>query len=109
MKKSVTRKFAIEAVCHECLGYYADGKQDCENPTCPLYTYMPYRKKEPDLAWTEYNPRSKGLVTWDQTTREVDAATKERLKDNLEKARKKLTKEKKSDKNKSTDSDFLEI
>jgi len=37
---------AIKAVCCQCLGYYADGLMDCECPSCPLYHYMPYRKKD---------------------------------------------------------------
>jgi hypothetical protein len=59
---SVTRKNAIEAQCHECLGYYQDGKQDCECVRCPLYSFMPYAKMEPDLSWTEYHPRRVGRV-----------------------------------------------
>ena len=36
---------AIRAKCADCSCYYADGMRDCENPRCPLYYYMPYRKK----------------------------------------------------------------
>jgi hypothetical protein len=38
---------AIEAQCCCCLGYYSDvgSMADCESPSCPLYYYMPYRKK----------------------------------------------------------------
>jgi hypothetical protein len=38
----------IKAKCCECMGYYEDGKMDCEIPTCPLYPRMPYRNKEND-------------------------------------------------------------
>lgn len=58
----VTFKNAILAQCHECLGYYGDGMQDCENRTCSLYSYMPYRSLEPDLSWTMYHPRRKGKI-----------------------------------------------
>lgn len=58
----VTMKNAILAQCHKCLGYYTDGVQDCENVKCSLYPYMPYRKLEPDLTWTEYHPKRVGLV-----------------------------------------------
>ena len=54
--KKLTRKLAIEYMCHECLGWYSDGKQDCENVKCPLYSYMKYAKKEPDLSLLDYNP-----------------------------------------------------
>lgn len=33
---------AIIAQCAHCNAWYIDGKQDCENPDCPLYPYMPY-------------------------------------------------------------------
>ena len=52
---------AILSQCHECLGQYYDGCTDCENVRCSLYTYMPFRKLEPDTWWTKYNPRAVGL------------------------------------------------
>ena len=43
---------ALKAFCYECLGFYQDGKIDCETPSCPLYPWMPYnpnrqRQKRP--------------------------------------------------------------
>ena len=35
----------LRAKCYSCMGYYADGKMDCQNPECPLYPKMPYRDK----------------------------------------------------------------
>ena len=43
--KSLSRKEAIMAMCYECMGYYIDGKEDCEIPECPLFQYMPYSNK----------------------------------------------------------------
>lgn len=42
--KTITLKQAILAKCYDCLGYYADGKQGCKMPDCPLYPYMPYNE-----------------------------------------------------------------
>jgi len=42
---SIGRKNAILAKCYECMGFYDDGGEDCMRDTCPLYPYMPYRKK----------------------------------------------------------------
>jgi hypothetical protein len=39
---TLTARQAIIAQCCECSGYYADGKEDCENPLCSLYPFMPY-------------------------------------------------------------------
>lgn len=39
---ALTTKQAIVAQCAHCMGWYADGRMDCENPDCPLYPYMPY-------------------------------------------------------------------
>ena len=61
-KPKVTMKRAIELQCHECVGYYEDGKIDCENVRCTLYSWMPYRKKKPDLDKFLYSPRSVGKV-----------------------------------------------
>jgi hypothetical protein len=41
----LTYRGAIVAKCYECMVYYADGKVDCNIPTCPLYQYMPYKGK----------------------------------------------------------------
>ena len=54
---------SILAKCWDCIGHYVDGKKDCENPTCPLYSYMPYRVMEPDLELFKYNHRSVGKNT----------------------------------------------
>ncbi len=41
----LSRSEAMGAKCYECLGYLADGKQDCKIPTCPMYDYRPYKDK----------------------------------------------------------------
>jgi hypothetical protein len=42
--QKLTFKQAIYAKCYECLGYMADGKQDCKMPACPLHPFMPYNE-----------------------------------------------------------------
>jgi hypothetical protein len=34
---------AIRAFCYDCMGWYADGKKDCQQENCPLYPFMPYK------------------------------------------------------------------
>lgn len=48
--KKLTFKQAIYARCFDCVGYYADGKIDCDMPECPLYPFMPYKEKQEDRA-----------------------------------------------------------
>jgi hypothetical protein len=67
--KAVTRKNAMLLQCWECMGHYKDGKMDCQNPKCPMYSYMPYREMEPDLSMFQYNPKWKGKATWEETTK----------------------------------------
>ena len=46
--KRLTPRQSIQAQCCECLGFFSDGRSDCENYGCSLYPYMPYgifRKK----------------------------------------------------------------
>lgn len=83
--KAVSRKYAIEMQCHECMGRYADGKQDCQNVKCSLYSYMPYAKLEPDLSWTEYNPRKKGMVTWFDSQRDMTDEQKDAVRERFSK------------------------
>ncbi|RPI50786.1 MAG: hypothetical protein EHM49_08065 [Deltaproteobacteria bacterium] len=39
----LTQRQAILAKCADCMGYYLDGRLDCEIEDCPLYPFMPYR------------------------------------------------------------------
>jgi hypothetical protein len=71
MSNKSSRKRAIEAQCHECMGHYRDGKVDCENVRCPLYRWMVYRKLEPDTEWQKYSPRHVGKVTWAEINTEA--------------------------------------
>jgi len=87
MAEKVTRTMAILAFCHECMGFYQDGKIDCENKVCPLYFYMPYRKQEPNLDWITFNPKRSGKVTWEESKREIDEETRASLIERMEKAR----------------------
>lgn len=38
----INRNAAIKAKCYDCCGYFEDGRVDCQNHTCPLYSYFPY-------------------------------------------------------------------
>ena len=89
-KTKPTRKECIEFFCHECVGRYIDGKIDCENPKCPLYYYMPYKKTSPDYWWRDYSPRHKGLVRHEDTKRDLTEEQRKELADRLEAARQKM-------------------
>ena len=56
----LTLRNAVNAQCHECLGYYRDGKVDCENQSYSLYYWMPYRALEPKLDWIHIDPKRIG-------------------------------------------------
>jgi hypothetical protein len=40
-----TQRERILAKCYDCMGYYADGAEDCRVSSCPLYKLMPYRER----------------------------------------------------------------
>jgi len=63
-RKKATLKYAVDSKCAECMGYWVDGKVDCEVTNCSLYPWQPYRKLEPDLDWTRYSPRRQGKILW---------------------------------------------
>jgi hypothetical protein len=88
-QQKLTRKQAIEYACHECLGFYADGKQDCENIRCPLYTFMKYAKKEPDLSFMEFNPSRVGRVTWEDSRRDFSEEQRQAAADRFRLSREK--------------------
>ncbi len=54
--EKVSLSAAVKAKCYECMGYYQDGKADCECPTCELYAWMPFGaawKNRPKTEQTE--------------------------------------------------------
>lgn len=87
MSKAPTRSQAMLAMCHNCCGHYYDGKVDCEVSGCPLYNWMPYKKKDADFDWAQYNPRSKGLVLLEETKRDFTPEQREAMAKRLEDAR----------------------
>lgn len=48
--RRITYRERCLALCYDCMGYYADGKRDCQSPLCPLYPVMPYRGMKVDEA-----------------------------------------------------------
>jgi len=42
----LTQRQAIQAKCYDCMGFYVDGRYNCEISDCPLYPWMPYKGKE---------------------------------------------------------------
>jgi hypothetical protein len=44
--KRLTLRQMILAKCYDCMGYFVDGKVDCNISDCALYPLMPYRKGE---------------------------------------------------------------
>lgn len=35
---------SVIAFCFDCMGFYHDGRHDCESYLCPHYPFMPYGK-----------------------------------------------------------------
>ena len=42
--QKLTFKQAVYARCYDCMGYYADGKVDCNMPHCSLHPFMAYNQ-----------------------------------------------------------------
>lgn len=83
--KKPTMKLCILAHCHQCLGYFQDGRIDCQNVRCPLYPFMPYRKMDPDLEWLKYNPKRAGKVKYGDCGRDLTDEQKKKLSENIKK------------------------
>lgn len=41
----LTRAQSMKLKCEDCMGGYIDGRVSCCIPSCPLFKWMPYRKK----------------------------------------------------------------
>jgi hypothetical protein len=76
----VTFRNAILLQCHQCMGFYQEGKIDCEVTNCSLYSFMPYAKKEPNLEVFKLNPRKRGKVKLMPPNPEKAEAARERFK-----------------------------
>jgi hypothetical protein len=42
----LTLRQAVNAHCYSCMGYYGDGKQDCNMSKCSLHPFMAYNKNK---------------------------------------------------------------
>lgn len=78
-----TRALAIMAKCHDCMGGYLDGRNDCTTTTCPLYSWMRYAAFPPNLDWMNYNPKRAGKVTWEESGREMTDEEREAAAERL--------------------------
>lgn len=95
-----TRAIAMAKKCHECCGKYFDGKFDCGVPGCPLYPWMPYKEKEPDLKWLHFNPKRVGDVLWEESSREMSEKERQAAAERLQKSREKRQEEEEGPKRK---------
>jgi len=91
-KKPTSRAAAMLSKCADCCGNWEDGRKDCEVTCCALYPWMPYREREPDLTWMDYNPKRAGLVTWEDSKRKL---TEEERQEMSERAKRIFGKRKK--------------
>ena len=80
-----SRAEALLHKCHDCSGEYFDGKVDCQNTACSLYTWMPYAELTPDLTWQEYNPKVKGKVLKEDTKRSMTDEQRAQLSERISK------------------------
>ena len=85
-KKNPSRADAILAKCWDCMGEYYDGKLDCRIPTCPLYHWMPWAKREANLWWQEFRHRHRGRVPRKQAQTGVTRKTGTRSRVTLDTA-----------------------
>lgn len=90
----VTRALAMRAKCHECMGGYIDGREDCGVTACPLYSWMPYAGDPAELTWLEYNPKRVGKVRWEDSGREMTEEDRKAAADRLSMTRNRVKKKK---------------
>lgn len=62
---------AIKAHCFCCEGYFLQGREDCEVPTCALYPFMPYSSKK-------QKSRAGSKLTTEQKTKMQEGRRKKR-------------------------------
>ena len=84
----LSRAKAMAHKCHQCMGEYVDGKVDCEIVTCPIYAWMPYRKRKPSLDWENRTPYAVGK----RGAKAMSDETKRKLAANLQAARARIGK-----------------
>jgi len=63
----------FRAKCFRCMGNFYDGRADCDIPSCPIYYWMPYREKDPDLNWLfdlPYTRKHRDRCKFDKISRE---------------------------------------
>lgn len=78
-EKKPKRAAAMVMKCAECCGNWTDGRVDCGITGCSLYPWMPFKSKEPDLTWMDFNPKRVGKITWEESKRDISDEQRERM------------------------------
>ncbi len=60
--KKLTLKQAILAKCYDCMGYFNDGKVDCEVKGCSLHPFMPYNPNKAKSSRVVSDEQKKAFV-----------------------------------------------
>jgi len=89
--EKLTRAVAMRQFCLECAGVdFGEPRVSCQNPTCPMFRWMPYRKKFDKEFEKEYPELAKELVKKKKPKKKLSEAHKKALQE----GRKKKLKEK---------------
>lgn len=43
--EKLSRKEAMQAKCYDCMGYFIDGRADCQIKYCPMFDYRPFKDR----------------------------------------------------------------
>ena len=84
---NLTRAVAMKLKCEECMGGYIDGRVSCCIPGCPLFKWMPYRKKFDKDFEKEYPELAKELVRKKKPKKKLSEEHKKALQEGRRKSR----------------------
>jgi hypothetical protein len=62
--KKLSISQAVKANCAACMGFYADGRRDCDMMDCPLHPWMPYRDRTGEEPRQNHGDGGIALAKW---------------------------------------------
>ena len=70
----LSRKEAMQAKCYDCMGYFIDGRADCQIKYCPMFDFRPFkdRPESKKLDFTKPSESKKATKEKKATKRTTD-------------------------------------
>jgi len=74
----LSRKEAMQAKCYDCMGYFIDGRADCQIKYCPMFDFRPFKDRPESKKLDFTKPSEAKKATKEKKAAQPAPSTKKR-------------------------------